>query len=73
MGWWVAMKWLAALSKKLKRPNGVNLELHISQDVAKSMPSLISQLCGDSLLAVCCPGKMGQFIDHPSTHRHQTS
>ena len=47
-------------------PNGINLDyfqLHISQNVAKSMHGFTSRLCGDSLLAV---SKMEPFVDHLS-------
>ena len=41
--------------------------------VAKSMASLTSQSCGNSLPQVSsCPGKMGPFIDHPSIFGRQT-
>ena len=43
-------------SKKFIWPNDINsgcFHLHISQNVARSMPSFTSQLCGDSLVAVC--------------------
>ena len=62
-------------SKTFMWPNGVSsgcFQPHISQSVAKSMPSLTSQLCGDSLLAVCPPGKTGLFIDHPGTRGRPT-
>ena len=42
-------------SKKIILPNGFNsgyFQLHISQNVATSMPSLTSQSCSDSLPAV---------------------
>ena len=53
-------------------PTGFNsgrFQLHMSQNVATSMPSLTSQSCSDSLLAVCLVGKA---TDHPSTHGRQT-
>ena len=42
--------------------NGFNsgrFQLHMSQNVARSMPSLTSQSYGDSLLAVCLDGRFG--------------
>ena len=56
-------------------PNGFNsgcFQLHMSQNVARSMPSLTSQLCGDSLSAVCLAGKLEPFTDHPSIDGRQT-
>ena len=61
--------------KDLFWPNGFNLgcfQLHMSQNVATSIPSLTSQSCSDSLLAVCWLGKLEPFTDDPSTHGHQT-
>ena len=43
-------------TKTVLWPNGFNsgyFELHMSQNVATSMPSLTSQPCGDSLPAIC--------------------
>ena len=54
-------------------PNGFNsgcFQLHTSQNVAKSMPSLTSQSCSDSLPAVCLAGKVGAIYrppEHPWT------
>ena len=54
-------------------PNGFNsvcFQLHMSQNVATSMPSLTSQFCSDSLPAVCLAGKVGAIYrpaDHPWT------
>ena len=42
-------------------PNGLNsgcFQLHMSQNVATSMPNLTSQSCGDFLPAVCLAGKV---------------
>ena len=39
--------------EKFKQPNGLCFELHMSQYVATSMPSLDIQSCGDSLVEVC--------------------
>ena len=39
--------------------------LHISQNVARSMPSLTSQSCGDPLLAICLAGKVGAIYRPP--------
>ena len=43
-------------------PNGFNsgsVQLHTSQNVATSIPSLTSQSCSDSLPSVCLAGKVG--------------
>ena len=51
-------------------PNGFNsgcFQLHTSQNVATSMPSLTSQPCSDSLPAVCLAGKVGA-IYRPTEH-----
>ena len=51
-------------------PNGFNsgcYQLHMSQNVATSMPSLTSQSCSDSLLAVCL-AEQGGAIYRPSKH-----
>ena len=59
--------------KKNLWPNGFNsgcFQLHMSQNVAKSMPSLASQSCSDSLLAVCLAGQVGAIYrlpEHPWT------
>ena len=37
--------------------NSGRFQLHMSQNVATSMPSLTSQSCSDSLLAGCLPGQ----------------
>ena len=55
-------------TKTVLWPNGFNLgcfQLHISQNVAKSMPSLISHSCGDSLPAVCLAGQVGAIYRSP--------
>ena len=49
-------------------PNGFNsgcFQLHTSQNVTTSMPSLTSQSCGDSLLAVCLAGEVGAIYRQP--------
>ena len=51
-------------------PNGFNsgcFQLHMSQNVATLMPSLTSQSCGDSLLAVCLAGQV-EAINRPPEH-----
>ena len=51
-------------------PNGFNsgcFQLHTSQNVAKSMPSLTSQSCGDSLPSVCLAGQV-EAINRPPKH-----
>ena len=56
------------LIQKFMWVNGVNLgclQLHISQKVATSMPSLTSQSCGDSLPAVCLAGQVGAIYRPP--------
>ena len=40
---------------------------YVSQNVAKSMPCLTSQLCGDPCWLSAYPGKMGSFIEHLDT------
>ena len=58
-------------TKAVLWPNGFNsgcFQLHMSQNVAISMPSLTSQSCGDSLPAVCLAGKVGA-IYRSSKHR----
>ena len=49
-------------------PNGFNpgcFQLHTSQNVATSMPSLTSQSCGDSLPSVCLAGQVGAIYRPP--------
>ena len=49
-------------------PNGFNsgcFQIHTSQNVAMSMPSLTSQSCSDSLLAVCLAGQVGAIYRLP--------
>ena len=50
-GWWVATKWQGVPIQKLfLSPKGFNsgcFQLHLSQNVATSMPSLTSKSCGD--------------------------
>ena len=55
-------------SKKFIWPNGINsgcFQLHRSQNVATSMPSLTSKSCGDSLPAVCLVEKVGAIYRPP--------
>ena len=58
-------------TKIFLRPNGLNsgcFYLHMSQNVATLMPSLTSQSCRDSLLAVCLAGQVGAIYrprEHP--------
>ena len=54
--------------KKITWPNGINsgcFQLHISQNVATSMPSLTSQSFEDSLLAVCLARQVGAIYRPP--------
>ena len=49
-------------------PNGIDsgcFEFNLLQNVAKSMLSLISQFCGDSLLAVCLSRQDGAIYRSP--------
>ena len=49
-------------------PNGFNsscFQLYTSQNLATSMPSLTSQSCSDSLLAICLSGKVGAIYRPP--------
>ena len=49
-------------------PNGFKsgcLQLHMSQNVSTSMPSLTSQSYHDSLLAVCLAGEVGAIYRPP--------
>ena len=54
-------------------PNGFNsgcFQLHMSQTVATSMPSLTSQCCSNFLPAVCLAGQVGAIYrppEHPWT------
>ena len=67
-GWWGATKWQELLIQKHLCPNGFNsdcFQLHMSQNVARSMPSLTSQSSSDSLLAVCLAGKVGAIYRPP--------
>ena len=62
-------------SIKIIWPNGFNsdcFQLHISQNVATSMPSLTSQSCSNSQRAVCLARKLEPFSDHLSTRGCQT-
>ena len=59
--------------KNLLWPNGFNsgcFQLHMSQNVATLMLSLINQSCSDSLPAVCLAGQVGAIyrpFEHPWT------
>ena len=56
--------------KTILWPNGFNsgcFQLHMTQNVAKSMPSLTSQSCGDSLPSVCLAGQ-AEAINRPPEH-----
>ena len=58
-------------TKTVLWPNGFNsgcFQLHMSRNVATLMPSLSSQSCGDSLLAVCLAGEVGPIYRQPK-HR----
>ena len=66
-GWWVAMEWQGFQLKKFNMPNNVNFKLYISQNVAKFMPSLINQSCGDFLPAVCL-SRQDRAIYRPPEH-----
>ena len=58
-------------TKTVLWPNGFNsgcFQLHMSQNVARSMPSLTSQSCGNSLPAVCLAGIVGAIYRQPE-HR----
>ena len=51
-------------------PNGFNsgcFQLHTSQNVATSIPSLTSQSCSDSMPSVCLAGQVG-VINRPPEH-----
>ena len=55
-------------TKTVLWPNGFNsgcFQLHTSQNVATSMPSLTSQSCGDSLPAVCLARQVGAIYKPP--------
>ena len=58
-------------TKTVLWPNGFNsgcFQLHMSQNVATSMPSLTSQACNDSLPAVCL-ARLAGAIYRPPEHR----
>ena len=58
-------------TKSVLWPNGFNsgcFQLHMSQNVARSMLSLTSQSCGDFLPAVCLAGQVGAMYRPP---KHQ--
>ena len=64
-GWWGVGH---SDTKTLLWPNGFNLshfQLHMSQNVATSMPSLTSQSCSDSLPAVFLAGPVGAIYRPP--------
>ena len=71
-GWWGATKGQDPPMQKLFLwPNGFNsgcFQLHMSQNVATSIPSITSQSCGDSLLVVCLARQVGA-IYRPPGHR----
>ena len=49
-------------------PNGFNsgcFQLHTTQNVARSMPSLAGRSCGDSLPSVCLAGRAGAIGGPP--------
>ena len=46
-------------------PNSGRFWLHMSQNVATSMPSLISQSCSDFQAAVCLSGQVGAIYRPP--------
>ena len=75
-GCWGATKWRGpSNAKAFLWPTGFNsgrFQLHMSQNVARSMPSLASQFCSDSRRLSAWPGKLEPFTDHPSTHGCQT-
>ena len=74
-GWWVTTKWRELPIQNILWPNGFNsgcFQLHTSQNVATSMPSLTSQSCSDSLRLSVWPGKLEPFTDHLSIHERQT-
>ena len=55
-------------TKTVLWPTGFKLgcfQLHMSQNVATSMPSLTSQSCGDSLPAVCLAREVGAIYRQP--------
>ena len=60
-------------TKTLLWPNGFNsgcFQLHMSQSVATSMPSITIQSSSDSLPAVCLAGQVGAIYrppEHPWT------
>ena len=58
-------------TKTVLWPNGFNsgcFQLHMSQNVATSMPNLTSQSCGDSLPTICLAGQV-VAIYRPPEHR----
>ena len=64
------MKWLNLPTQKILFiwPSGINsgcFQLHMSQNVATSMPSLTSQSCSDFLPAVCLAGQAGAIYRPP--------
>ena len=65
-GWWGATKWQdLPIQENLYGQMAGCFRLHISQNVATSMPSLTSQSCGDSLPAVCLGGQVGATYRSP--------
>ena len=67
-GWWGATKWWDPLILNFLWPAGPNsdcFQLHLSQNVATSMPSLTGQSCNDSLPAVCLAQQFGAIYRPP--------
>ena len=67
-GWWGATVAGSSDTKTFLWPNGFNsccFQLHMSQNVATSTPSLTSQSCSDSLPSVCLAGQVGAIYRPP--------
>ena len=68
-GWRGATKIVGSSNTKtVSWPNGFSsdcFQLYMSQNAATSMPSLTSQSCGDSLLAVCLAAQVGAIYRPP--------
>ena len=65
-----ATKWWMKATSSLKQPNGIcwsHFHPHMSHKAAKSMAKLISQLCGESQLAICLSREDGAISRAPST------
>ena len=70
-GWWEPRSGGNFQYKNFLWPNGFNsgcFQLHTSQNVATSKPSLINQSCNDSLSAVCLARRVGAIYRLPK-HR----